>query len=404
LESPGFIELVGFAPLDTAADANGAETVASRRFLGRCDQTRTDATPPVAPIDDKTADLHEPRRLDSRRSKNVDPPDDGSIRGLGHEDVVTVVSLHAAESPGQFAGGDLIAHFGTEPREGGCVGGLRWSDVHLDRRHGVIVIGLCHASDTIDGKMTSANPPGFRFSLVIPAFNEARLLPGLLDSIAVARSRYRFGADAVQVVVADNTSTDTTAAVAEESGCEVVTVPERRIGMVRNGGARAAVGEILGFVDADTRIHPETFNAIEDVLATGRVVAGATGVRLDRWSPGIAATYALYMPFVWVTRMDTGVVFCRRTDFEAVGGYDERRAFGEDVQLLVDLRRLGRKRGQRLTRLTSVKAVASTRKFDTHGDWHYFTEIVRLLPLILWSPKSTSAFAESYWYGDQRPP
>ncbi len=252
--------------------------------------------------------------------------------------------------------------------------------------------------------MSSAFTPTRRFSLVIPAYNEELLLPRLLETIAEARTRYRFGAEAVQVVVADNTSSDATAAVAEKYGCEVVSVPERRIATVRNGGARAAVGEIVSFVDADTRIHPETFNAIEDVLATGRVVAGATGVRLDRWSPGIAATYALYMPFVWALRMDTGVVFCRRTDFEAVGGYDERRAFGEDVQLLVDLRRVGRKRGQRLTRLTSVKAVASTRKFDTHGDWHYFTEIIRLLPLILWSPKSTNAFAERYWYGDQRPP
>jgi glycosyltransferase involved in cell wall biosynthesis len=239
---------------------------------------------------------------------------------------------------------------------------------------------------------------------VIPAYNEERLLPRLLQTIAVARERYRYAADAVQVIVADNASTDATVAVAEEYGCEVVSVAERRIAAVRNGGARAAVGGILSFVDADSEIHPETFNAIEDVLAIGRVVAGATGVRLDRWSPGIAATYALYMPFVWAMRMDTGVVFCRRSDFEAVGGYDERRAFGEDVQLLVDLRRVGRKRGQRLTRLTSVKAVASTRKFDRHGDWHYFTEIVRLLPLILWSPKSTNAFAERYWYGDQRPP
>ena len=102
--------------------------------------------------------------------------------------------------------------------------------------------------------------------------------------------------------------------------------------------------------------------------------------------------------------MDTGVVFCRREDFEAIGGYDERRSFGEDVQLLVDLKRLGRRRGQRLTRLRSVKAVASTRKFDSFGDWHYFTELFRLLPLMLLSPEATSEFAERFWYGDQRPP
>ena len=243
-----------------------------------------------------------------------------------------------------------------------------------------------------------------RVSLVIPAYNEERLLPLLLETIAVARERYRYGADAVQVIVADNGSIDTTAAIAESYGCEVVRVEERRIATVRNGGARSAVGEILSFVDADTKVHPETFNAIEDALKTGRVVAGATGVRLDRMSPGIAATYALLIPFVWAMRMDTGVVFCRRSDFEQVGGYDERRSFAEDVQLLVDLRRVGRTRGQKLTRLRTVKAIASTRKFDTFGDWHYFTELYRLLPLTLRSPNATTEFAERFWYGDQRPP
>lgn len=268
----------------------------------------------------------------------------------------------------------------------------------------IVDIVSLHASDTIDVKMGSANPPTCRLSLVIPAYNEERLLPALLQTITAARERYRFGADAVQVIVADNASTDSTAAVAESLGCEVVRVEERCIATVRNGGARNAVGEVLAFVDADSEIHPDTFNSIEDALDTGRVVAGATGVRLDRMSPGIAATYVLLMPFVWAMRMDTGVVFCRREDFETIGGYDERRSFGEDVQLLFDLKRAGRERGQKLTRLRSVKAVTSTRKFDTFGDWHYFTELRRLLPLMMRSPGATSEFAERFWYGDQRPP
>lgn len=252
--------------------------------------------------------------------------------------------------------------------------------------------------------MGSRNRPVPKISLVIPAYNEEKLLPRLLQTLKVARETYRRGPDAVQVIVSDNGSTDATAAVAEGYGCEVVRVEKRCIATVRNGGARRAVGEILSFVDADSLVHPETFDAIEDSLTSARVVAGATGVRLERMSPGIAATYALFMPFVWLLRMDTGVVFCRREDFEEIGGYDERRAFAEDAQLLFDLRRLGRARGQRLVRLRSVKAVASTRKFDTFGDWHYFTELRKLLPLIVHSPGATSDFAERFWYGDQRPP
>lgn len=100
--------------------------------------------------------------------------------------------------------------------------------------------------------------------------------------------------------------------------------------------------------------------------------------------------------------MDTGVVFCRRTDFESIGGYDERRLFGEDVQLLWDLLRLGRSRGQRLVRLRRVKAINSMRKFDRWGDWHFLTSILRLLPLLLRRPAASTDFARRYWYGDER--
>jgi len=243
-----------------------------------------------------------------------------------------------------------------------------------------------------------------RISLVIPAHNEERYLPRLLDSVEVARERWRRDSDDFEVIVADNVSEDSTAKIARERGCRVVLVEERRIATVRNGGASIAAGGILCFVDADSELHPDTFNAIEDSLETGLFVAGATGVRMERWSLGIAVTYAIFMPMVWLTRMDTGVVFCMIDDFEKIGGYDERRFFAEDVQLLWDLRRIGRKRKQRLTRLRAVKALGSTRKFDTHGDWHYLSDLFGLVPKMLFSPSATSDFANKYWYGEQRSP
>jgi glycosyltransferase involved in cell wall biosynthesis len=239
-----------------------------------------------------------------------------------------------------------------------------------------------------------------RLSLVIPAYNEAQFLPRLLDSVEEARRRFRDGAGAVEVIVADNASTDPTSSIAGERGCHLVQVPRRAIAAARNGGARAARGEILAFVDADSEIHPQTFNEIDRALNGGRAVAGATGVRLERLSLGIAATYGVMVLMVWATGMDTGVVFCRRADFEAIGGYDERLLFGEDVCLLLALRRLGRSQGQRLVRLRSVKALGSTRKFDELGDWHYFGLLGRA---VLWLfNRRFDTFVRSYWY-DVRP-
>jgi len=236
-----------------------------------------------------------------------------------------------------------------------------------------------------------------RLSLVIPAFNEERYLPRLLESVEVARAAYTRGRDQVEVIVADNCSTDRTARVAEARGCRVVRVERRAIGAARNGGARVATGDILCFVDADSRIHRHTFDAIEATVTSARAVGGATGVTLERISPGIAVTFGVMVPFVWLTGLDTGVVFCRREDFEAVGGYDERRLFAEDVVFLLALRRLGKARGQRLARVTTAKAVLSTRKFDQYGDWHYFAA----MPALGWAAlrsRSVPEFARRYWY------
>ena len=224
----------------------------------------------------------------------------------------------------------------------------------------------------------------------------------MLDSVEAAARRYAHGAAAVQVIVANNASTDRTAELARERGCDVVPVAKRSIAAARNAGFAAARGEIVGFVDADMQIHPGTFDAIETALASDRIVGGATGCTLDRWSLGLAVTYALFIPMVWLTRFDTGVVFCRRRDFETTGGYDESLRVAEDVAFLFALRRVGRTQGKRLTRLRHVKAVASTRKFDEYGDWHYLTTIPRLAVGLVVRRPALLEEIERYWYEPRR--
>ena len=241
-----------------------------------------------------------------------------------------------------------------------------------------------------------------RLSLVIPAYNEERFLPRLLDSVDAAASRYAHGAAAIEVIVADNASTDRTAELARQRGCRVVPVAKRCIAAARNAGGHAARGEIVGFVDADMRIHPETFDAIEKALLSDRVVGGATGCTLERWSVGLAVTFAMFLPMVWLTRFDTGVVFCRRSDFLATGGYNESLRLAEDVAFLYALRGVGRRQGKRLTRLKNVKAVASTRKFDDHGDWHYLTTIPFWTLAYLFKKSGALGEIERYWYEPRR--
>jgi glycosyltransferase involved in cell wall biosynthesis len=246
-----------------------------------------------------------------------------------------------------------------------------------------------------------------RFSLVIPAYNEEACLPRLLESVDRARSAYAGGAEAIEVIVADDGSTDATAEIAIARGCRTVRVEARRIARARNAGARAASGAILAFVDADSRIHPDTFSEIDRILAGGRVVGGTTGARFERRSAGLRCTHAALALLGVAFRgwralrrpdMDTGVVFCARTDFEAIGGYREKYRWGEDVWLLFDLRRRGWGSGRRLEGATRAPAIFSTRKFDRYGDWHYFTMPFR----IVWDAlRRRDTTARRYWYGSR---
>lgn len=248
----------------------------------------------------------------------------------------------------------------------------------------------------MDNAAVDASP--IDISLVIPAYNEEALLPRLLATVKTARERYVGGADRIEVIVADNSSTDRTAEIARAHGCRVAHVEKRAIAAARNGGAAIARGVIVCFTDADGQIDPETFNVVRRTMDTGRCVAGATGSRLERLSPGIAMAYVILMPLVWTMGMDTGVVFTRLEDWKAVGGYNEGRKYAEDVEFLWDLKRLGRKRGQRLKRPRGAKTIVSTRKWDSHGEWHYPIAFAKAPFQLLFARKRFDAWVHDYWY------
>lgn len=89
-------------------------------------------------------------------------------------------------------------------------------------------------------------------SVVIPSFNRARLLPRAINS-ALAQT-YR----SIQVVVADDGSTDETSAVTETFGESVTYVRQDNAGVssARNLGIRHSRGEFIAFLDSDDSWQP----------------------------------------------------------------------------------------------------------------------------------------------------
>lgn len=90
-----------------------------------------------------------------------------------------------------------------------------------------------------------------RIAIVIPALDEAENLPHLIAAIP------RLPDDRVEVIVADNGSTDNTVAVARAAGARVVSEPRRGYGFACAAGVRAAgSADVIVFLDGDGSSDP----------------------------------------------------------------------------------------------------------------------------------------------------
>lgn len=177
-------------------------------------------------------------------------------------------------------------------------------------------------------------------SFVVPAYNEEVLLGGTLRAIRAAAEAI---GEPFEVVVADDASTDRTADVAAELGARVIAVHQRQISATRNAGARAARGELLVFVDADTVVTEAVVRAAVAAMRGG-AVGGGSAFRFDGRVPRYGRILqAIAVPLYRVCRLASGCfLFCTREAFEAVGGFDDTLLIAEEGDMSLRLRRHGR--------------------------------------------------------------
>ena len=120
-----------------------------------------------------------------------------------------------------------------------------------------------------------------KISIVIPAFNEERLLGESLAQIKSAAGAFAQRGWEVEFIVCDNNSTDRTPEIARAAGATVVFEPVNQIARARNSGAAAATGDWLVFVDADSHPSAELFSEVAEQILSGQCLAGGATVRLD---------------------------------------------------------------------------------------------------------------------------
>jgi len=207
-----------------------------------------------------------------------------------------------------------------------------------------------------------------KFSIVVPARNEEKFIGGCLESIR--RAADPFPGD-VETIVVLNRCTDGTERIAAAAGARIVREDAKCLATIRNAGARQATGDILVTIDADSRMPESMLAEVDRALASGKIIGGGARFRPDRRSLGILATMAFVRLVTRLLGLAGVSYWCRRGDFVALGGFNEKMIAGEDLEFAARLKKYGRERGQRFIALPRARVTISMRKFDHFGDWHF---------------------------------
>ncbi len=217
-----------------------------------------------------------------------------------------------------------------------------------------------------------------KISVVVPAFNEERLLGASLARMKSAAGRFvRRGWD-VELIVCDNNSTDRTAEIARSAGALVVFEPVNQIARARNRGAAAATGDWLVFVDADSRPSDGLFEEVAGQISKGDCMAGGATVRLDEcyWlAKGVNALWNLLSRCFHL--LAGSFIFCETSWFRKLGGFSEELFAGEELELSQRLKKLAWENGRRIVILHRHPIATSARKVYLYSFREHFRLMIR---------------------------
>ena len=193
-----------------------------------------------------------------------------------------------------------------------------------------------------------------KVSVIIPALNEAPRI------VAAVQSAWAAGAD--EVIVADGGGSDSTAELAEPIASCVVRAAAGR-GVQQNAGARAATGEVLLFLHADTQLEEGAIEQIRQALQEQpqrqggafrqRILAARWIYRWLEWGNGLRVSWR-GLPYG-----DQGLFF-RRAFFQELGEFPE-------VPLMEDLILMRSFRRRVWPLLLPGPLYVSARRWEKHG-------------------------------------
>jgi len=186
----------------------------------------------------------------------------------------------------------------------------------------------------------SASESNPLISCIVPLFNGEKYLGEALDSIFAQTYR------SIEVIVADDGSTDGSRAVVDGYGGRVKWISQETAGpaATRNLGARTASGEMLAFLDADDLWKPQKLERQLNQLQLRPELDACVSLAQMFWMAEIGAEEALYRDHPRgqpIPGYASTTLLARRSTFDRIGMYREDLWFADSTEWFIRFREAG---------------------------------------------------------------
>ncbi|MBN2423548.1 MAG: glycosyltransferase [Calditrichaceae bacterium] len=196
-------------------------------------------------------------------------------------------------------------------------------------------------------------------SIIIPTLNEESTLGDCLNAVFA-----QDGALKTQVIIADFNSADKTIEICQGYPVKIITggLPA----VARNSGAKNAAGKYLLFLDADTIIPVDFLSSALPAFSQSGAIIASFFLKPKPDTFLMKVIFNLYNEYGWLASRLTLPVFVtagccllvKKSDHEAVDGFDEDMAALEEYEYIRKLKKKGR------FRVLPLKVITSTRRFS----------------------------------------
>jgi len=218
-----------------------------------------------------------------------------------------------------------------------------------------------------------------KVSFIIPALNEEKRIPILINSIRNLDKNFNY-----EIIVADNNSTDKTREIAEAMGATVIRIGKdapKTIANVRNTGASIASGEIFIFCDADTGIQDpnKLLSEVFLVFENHKIIGGAPCISIfpdeTIWKDKISHFFINnIVRLSFMTKFPLCGGECqvvRASSFREVNGYNVNIVHAEDCDFFRRLHKIGK-----LHFFSELVVYESPRRYREYGYTVLFLQAV----------------------------